>query len=722
MPNLIAIDNNNKYFFKSKDIKVFPSSFRGTYKSDTSPSAADITFDPEARLNTEANFILPKNTLNIQGKDSYIIEYNETKNKITFILGGYYFEILNLSEYLSEISNKYIGITLRPVALLSSSDFEKDQFKLDSDRTSKVLGSWIDNSGDILDFLESTNNCYCFTGLKVLDSEDDKNNCSAVLKLFTETGEINYAACLPNITHGEGENTLLHGEGLKAAYPNQTVVGKYNDNKADTLFEVGNGNNDSERSNAFEVCDDFTRINTNMVVNGLLAVRNHIAATGKITSALTSNSDDSHTLVTKSYIDNMIGGISERPPTPPTSNVGDGDNYVASISQSGAQVSSVLKAFTGTITDTATNAPTAAAVKNFVDNKITDLYVSEIGGSSTYIQKISETNGKISATPKSFSSEINATDDSTAPTVKAVYDYIESVRNGLENKMSDEIGSAVGNLGVESSGQAGSYVKAIKQDGGKIEATTQPFDNSISETSTADNAPTSKVVYDFVTESLKSIWLENIGLTNPSNSAGAIGGLKRLILDATYPVGSIYIQYSDREVLTCPIATSLGGTWTRIEAGTFLCAADSGDTSGGIYRYNKTGGSADAVVVSHTHSAEAKTNKTGVSVNNLSKSGWFRIRTMQSNDSWTAPEVDGTVVQSTELQGGSRSSIDYNGKSSPQHVKINLDHSHSVTDSGHSHKINMTSPIDTKGKDIGKDGSGKNLPPYRAVYMWRRKS
>ena len=66
MANLVT----NKYF-KSKDVRVFPSSFRGTYKSGTDILSPEVTFDPEARLNTEANFILPKAEL---GKKTYIKE------------------------------------------------------------------------------------------------------------------------------------------------------------------------------------------------------------------------------------------------------------------------------------------------------------------------------------------------------------------------------------------------------------------------------------------------------------------------------------------------------------------------------------------------------------------------------------------------------------------------------------------------------------------------
>ena len=47
-------------------------------------------------------------------------------------------------------------------------------------------------------------------------------------------------------SHAEGFNTI-------AGYDHQHVSGRYNDNKANTLFEVGNGVDENNRSNAFEV-------------------------------------------------------------------------------------------------------------------------------------------------------------------------------------------------------------------------------------------------------------------------------------------------------------------------------------------------------------------------------------------------------------------------------------------------------------------------------------
>lgn len=69
-----------------------------------------------------------------------------------------------------------------------------------------------------------------------------------------------------------------------ALYDYQTVIGKYNENKYDTLFEVGNGTDNDHRGNAFEVCKNNTaKINgryvatQDYVYNGFVA-RNTVAS------------------------------------------------------------------------------------------------------------------------------------------------------------------------------------------------------------------------------------------------------------------------------------------------------------------------------------------------------------------------------------------------------------------------------------------------------------
>lgn len=53
-----------------------------------------------------------------------------------------------------------------------------------------------------------------------------------------------------------GHSSRAGGQFNAAGYEAQEVIGKYNDNKSNTLFEVGNGTSASAKSNAFEVYND----------------------------------------------------------------------------------------------------------------------------------------------------------------------------------------------------------------------------------------------------------------------------------------------------------------------------------------------------------------------------------------------------------------------------------------------------------------------------------
>jgi hypothetical protein len=52
----------------------------------------------------------------------------------------------------------------------------------------------------------------------------------------------------------------MHGVGLTAGTTNQTIFGTYNDNKTDTLFEVGKGSSDTNKNNALEISPTTTNI------------------------------------------------------------------------------------------------------------------------------------------------------------------------------------------------------------------------------------------------------------------------------------------------------------------------------------------------------------------------------------------------------------------------------------------------------------------------------
>ena len=87
---------------------------------------------------------------------------------------------------------------------------------------------------------------------------------SDLVYIFTEaSGE--HSLAIGKGAVASGDESSAHGIGVVAGQTAQFVVGKYNDNKTDTLFEVGNGVGDTSRANAFAVDQ-----NGNVVIAGTL--------------------------------------------------------------------------------------------------------------------------------------------------------------------------------------------------------------------------------------------------------------------------------------------------------------------------------------------------------------------------------------------------------------------------------------------------------------------
>lgn len=156
-------------------------------------------------------------------------------------------------------------------------------------------------------------------------------------------------------------------------------------------------------------------------------------------------------------------------------------------------------------------------------------------------------------------------------------------------------------------------------------------------------------------------------------------------IDKVYPVGAIYMSVSS----TNP-GNLFGGTWERIE-NTFLLA------SGGDYPAGKSGGSPDAELIEHDHTQQPHTHYTlkgegwGYPVYDVSKSGISRAKVNTSSGS-----------RYTYLGASGSSSADASG----------------IAWGG---QLRATAPeIDPMGTvDSGK---GLNMPPYLAVYVWKRVS
>lgn len=190
----------------------------------------------------------------------------------------------------------------------------------------------------------------------------------------------------------------------------------------------------------------------------------------------------------------------------------------------------------------------------------------------------------------------------------------------------------------------------------------------------------------------------------------AIGGSPSP-LDA-YPVGAIYLSMS----ATSP-QTLFGGTWSKLE-GRFLMCTDSSHAAG------TTGGSNDAVVVSHTHSGESDTDGSHThSISGGSHGHSGSTGTAGSHSHSMGADVLKVSSKVTKC-GTTGSNIywyaiqHYNTGTAGSHshsVSVNTgsSHSHTMTSAG-GHYHNLT--IDSAGQS----GTNKNMPKYIAVNAWQR--
>ena len=130
-------------------------------------------------------------------------------------------------------------------------------------------------------------------------------------------------------------------------------------------------------------------------------------------------------------------------------------------------------------------------------------------------------------------------------------------------------------------------------------------------------------------------------------------------LSAAYPVGSIYINAG---VSTNP-ATLLGfGTWTAFGAGKVLVGLDASDAL--FDTLEETGGSKNAINVSHTHTATVTDPGHTHTLTNLARytdtvsGGGATIQTLTNSNNTTVSAVTGiSVANSTEGSSGTNANL-----------------------------------------------------------------
>lgn len=164
-----------------------------------------------------------------------------------------------------------------------------------------------------------------------------------------------------------------------------------------------------------------------------------------------------------------------------------------------------------------------------------------------------------------------------------------------------------------------------------------------------------------------------------NNTALATTAFVQAALQALHPVGSVYINASDS---TNP-ATLFGfGTWTAFGAGRVPVGFNAADPL--FDTAEETGGSKDAIVVSHTHTFSATTSSVGDHTHDELH--------YSSNGSGDGPGPGASCCGGSIIDSG-----------------INTGSA-----GAHSHTVSGTTD------STGSSGTNANLQPYITVYMWKR--
>ena len=163
-----------------------------------------------------------------------------------------------------------------------------------------------------------------------------------------------------------------------------------------------------------------------------------------------------------------------------------------------------------------------------------------------------------------------------------------------------------------------------------------------------------------------------------SSTAIATTAFVQAAMAALFPVGAIYTA-----VVSTNPATLIGfGTWTAFGAGRVMVGFDSGNAL--FDTAEETGGSADAITVSHTHTASTSISDPG----HTNTTTWNNI-----NDFNQGGNSPGAEASPDDTQG-----------------TFNITSNSSTT--GISASTSITS--------AGSSGTNANYQPYITVYMWKR--
>ena len=572
------------------------------------------------------------------------------------------------------------------------------------------------------------------------------------------------AAALGNTTTASGANAVALGTNTKAEADNQVVIGAYNEKDDNQAFIVANGTADSNRSNKFTVSKngDVKALGTLETNGNIKATGNSnnalelgtsaagssgsirvygteeakavftVESTGKttisgattiteattitgattITNAAESNSTDTGAL-------QVIGGVG----IARNLNVG-GKAEVADNLKVGGELSVAADKAT-TLGGSLTTKGTTILEDTLTTNSSTTLKDTlNVKGFAT-LEASAKVIGTVTITEKATSTETTDDDTDTTLTTKS---YVDAAKNAAVSHTDEEIKKLAviaPNVAHDDTGNKGNgaYIKTISQTNGKIKATKVKFATTF-DTVDNSNAPTTSATDTHIKDVISNLWEGDL-VKNPNGTPDKVS-LQTLILDAIYPIGSIYMQYvapGSEWALpeTCPLATTLTGSeWELIKAGLFLRAASGMD-------YGQEGGSADAVLLSHTHAILSTVKDTDPHTLYTSTT-----EAHSHNITIKGTKPGGGVPTGVILNSGNKITGQINTATKAEDDDTSEWVNTVVCDAAgeHSHSINLNDISTASAGGYYDDennwepslqkGKGANLPPYLNVCMWKR--
>ena len=190
-------------YFLSKNVKVFPSAFRGENE------------DLKSRFPTEYNLI---HTGNIgKNKSSFVLDYAapiDGNGLLKCVIGGYYFEITIRPDDLASLKNTNFYINTKVITLAETENVSDTAAQ---DLQTSVLASFI-NEAD-LDYAdpENRNEDTYFTGLMFANKENEPDSYAEVLEeVLIDDGQGNIIDNpknrLPIVNTGNKANSITFGD------------------------------------------------------------------------------------------------------------------------------------------------------------------------------------------------------------------------------------------------------------------------------------------------------------------------------------------------------------------------------------------------------------------------------------------------------------------------------------------------------------------------------